>query len=59
VCALDVSSIRNTDGDAGGYRRGRDEIASDFEKLPSGARVNYNWQGGGRRFGIDNMANIV
>jgi hypothetical protein len=58
VCALDVSSIRKTDGDAGGCLYERDEIASDFEKVPSGARVDYKWRGGGRRFGIDNMANI-
>jgi hypothetical protein len=38
VCALDVSSIRKTDGDAGddagGCRCELDEIASDFEKCP-------------------------
>jgi hypothetical protein len=59
VCALDVSSIRKTDSNAGGCWCERDEIASDFEKIPSGARVDYNWQGAGRRFVIDNMANIV
>jgi hypothetical protein len=59
VCALDVSSIGKTDGDAGGCWCERDEIASDFEKVPSGSTVDYNWRGGGRRFGLDNMATIV
>jgi hypothetical protein len=59
VCVLDVSSIRKTDGDAGGCRCERDEIPSVFEKVSSGAKVNYKWRRGGRRFGIDNMANIV
>jgi hypothetical protein len=59
VCAIGVSSIRKTDGDAGDCRCERDNIASDFEKVPSGARVDHNWQGGGRHFGIDNMAHIV
>jgi hypothetical protein len=26
--------------------------------MPGGSRVNYNWRGGGRYFGIDNLANI-
>jgi hypothetical protein len=35
------------------------EIASGFEKVACGSRVDYNWWGGGNRFGIDDLANIV
>jgi hypothetical protein len=49
-----VSSIRKTDGDAGGCRCERDNIASDFEKMPSGARVDYNW-----REGVDGLELII
>jgi hypothetical protein len=56
---LDVGHGRKTDGDAGGCWCGRGEIASDFEEVVCGSRVNYNWRGGGRSFGIDIVANIV
>jgi hypothetical protein len=59
VGALDVGPMRKTDSDAGGCRCDRGEIASDSEKVACGSRVDYNWRGGGRRFGIDNLANIV
>jgi hypothetical protein len=59
VGALDAGPIRKTDGDGDGCWCGRGEIASDFEEVACGSRVNYNWRGGGRRFGIDNLANIV
>jgi hypothetical protein len=59
VDALDMGPIRKTDGDAGGCWCDRGEIASDFEKVVCGSRVDHNWWGGGRRFGIDNLANIV
>jgi hypothetical protein len=45
VCALDVGPIRKTDGDDGGYQCERGEIASDFEKVPCGSRVDFGGEG--------------
>jgi hypothetical protein len=59
VRALDVGLISKTDGDAGDCWCDRGEIASDFEEVACGSRVDYNWRGGGRSFGIDILANIV
>jgi hypothetical protein len=57
--ARDVSPTGETDDDAGGCWFEPQEIARDFEEVPSGSRIYYNWRGGGRHFGIDNLANIV
>jgi hypothetical protein len=46
VSALDVVPIRNTDGGDGGCRCDHCEIASDFEEVACGSRVDYNWWGG-------------
>jgi hypothetical protein len=59
VGALDVSSVGQTDGDAVGCWFEPNEIARYFEKVPSDSRVDYNWRGGGRHCGSDNLANIV
>jgi hypothetical protein len=58
VGAPDVSAIGETSGDAGGCGFESKESARGFEEMPGGSRVDYNWRGGGRHFGIDNLANI-
>jgi hypothetical protein len=59
VGAPDVSAVGETNGDASGCGFEFKERARDFEEMPGGSRVDYNWRGGGRHFGIDNLANIV
>jgi hypothetical protein len=54
----DVSPIGETNDNAGGCWFASKEVARDFEETPGGSRVDYNWRGGGRHFGIDNFANI-
>jgi hypothetical protein len=58
VGALDVVPIRKTEGDAGDCWCDSGEIACDFEEVACGSRVDYNWWGGGRRSGINNLDNI-
>jgi hypothetical protein len=57
--ALDVGSIRKSDGDAVGCWFDRGEIASDCEEVSCDSGFNYDWHGGGRGFGIDIVTNIV
>jgi hypothetical protein len=59
VGAIEVGHIRKTDGDYGGCWCDRSEITSDFGEVGCVSRSNYDWQGGGRSFGIDSVANIV
>jgi hypothetical protein len=59
VGAPDGSPIGETNGDAGCCWFESKEITRDFEEMPGGSRIDYNWRGGGRHFGIDNLANIV
>jgi hypothetical protein len=39
-------AIRETDGDAVGCRFEPKEITRDFEEIPGGSRIDYNWRGG-------------
>jgi hypothetical protein len=57
VGAYYEGAIRETDGNAVGFWFEPKEIARDFEEMPGGSRIDYNWRGGGRHFGIVNLAN--